>query len=311
MNTKRDPDRLIHAFLMEGQTDLADQVYDAVRATIEHKRQRVVIGPWRMPTMNKLMPIALGAAAVVVALVAGTQLLGPPAPDGVGAPPAATPSPSPEPSVPVPSVAASPSLGDRSLPEGPFVFTDGELDDGLRNVPVTVTIPTRGWYGTPGGGILGNAPEDLDFSSRDAGVIGPFVGDIYVPADPCQWSTTMPESPATTVDEVVAALQGQASRDASEPVDITVDGHEGKSLTLHVPEDAVFSQCDRTEFCTLTQDNPAACHRFQQFPGQVDELWILDVDGEVAVIDATWGEETPAEAKAELRAILESMTFGT
>ena len=49
MNERRDPDRLVHDFLMEGQTELADQVYDAVRATIEQKPQRVVIGPWRMP----------------------------------------------------------------------------------------------------------------------------------------------------------------------------------------------------------------------------------------------------------------------
>ena len=79
MNAQRDPDRLIHAFLMEGATELADQVYDAVRDRIEQQRQRVVIGPWRMPTMNKFVPIGLGAAAVVVALVVGTQLLGPPA----------------------------------------------------------------------------------------------------------------------------------------------------------------------------------------------------------------------------------------
>ena len=45
MTAQRDPDRLIHAFLMEGQTELADPVYDAVRATIERKRQRAVIGP--------------------------------------------------------------------------------------------------------------------------------------------------------------------------------------------------------------------------------------------------------------------------
>ena len=32
MTARRDPDRLIHAFLMEGQTELADQVFDAVRA---------------------------------------------------------------------------------------------------------------------------------------------------------------------------------------------------------------------------------------------------------------------------------------
>jgi hypothetical protein len=99
MNARRDPERLIHAFLMEGRTELADEVYDAVRASIEQKRQRVVIGPWRMPTMNKLVPIGLGAAAVVVALVIGTQLLGPAAPSGVGgapsAEPTATPSPTP------------------------------------------------------------------------------------------------------------------------------------------------------------------------------------------------------------------------
>ena len=308
MNAQRDPDRLIHAFLMEGQTELADQVYDAVRAEIEHKRQRALIGPWRMPTMNKLVPIGLGAAVIAVALVVGTQLLDPRDSGGVGGAPSATPSAAPSPTV-APSVAAPPSPADRSLPEGPFVFTDGEFDDGLRNVPVTVTIPGRGWYGTAGNGILGNAPEGQDFASNDAGMIGPFVGDIYVPADPCRWSTTMPDSPATTVDEVVAALQGQASRDASQPVDITVDGHAGKSLTLHVPDNAVFGQCDQMEFCTLTQDNPAACHRYQQFPGQIDELWIVGVDGEVAVIDATYGEATPAETVAELRAILESMTF--
>jgi hypothetical protein len=99
MNEHRDPDRLIHAFLMEGQTELADPVFDAVRAGIEQKRQRVVIGPWRLPTMNKLVPIGLGAAAVVVALVIGTQLLGSPASSGVGgapsAEPTATPSPTP------------------------------------------------------------------------------------------------------------------------------------------------------------------------------------------------------------------------
>lgn len=97
MNTHRDPDRLIHAFLMEGQTELADPVYDAVRAHIEQRQQRVVIGPWRMPDMNKIVPIGLGAAAVVVALVIGAQLLGPPAPGGVGGAPSAEPTATPSP----------------------------------------------------------------------------------------------------------------------------------------------------------------------------------------------------------------------
>jgi len=98
MTAQRDPDRLITAFLMEGQTQLADPVFDAVRATIEHKRQRAVYGPWRLPNaMNKLLPFGLGAAAVVVALVIGIQLAGPTAPGGVGGPPSATPTASPSP----------------------------------------------------------------------------------------------------------------------------------------------------------------------------------------------------------------------
>jgi hypothetical protein len=42
----------------------------------------------------------------------------------------------------------------------------------------------------------------------------------------------------------VAALSAQASRDASAPVDISLDGYAGKSITLHVPDDADFAACD-------------------------------------------------------------------
>ena len=55
----------------------------------------------------------------------------------------------------------------------------------------------------------------------------------------------MPDDPATTVDELVAALSAQASRDASEPVDITLGGYAGKSITLEVPEGPDFTDCDR------------------------------------------------------------------
>lgn len=88
MTTSRDPDRLIHAFLLEGAEQLHDQVYDAVRAGIEQKRQWAVIGPWRVPVMSKFLAIGLGGAAVVVALFVGAQLLGRAAPGDVGGPPA-------------------------------------------------------------------------------------------------------------------------------------------------------------------------------------------------------------------------------
>ncbi len=95
MTASRDPDQLIHHFLLEGEERLHDQVYDAVRADIEQQRQRVVIGPWRMPDMNKLVPFGLGAAAVVAVLAIGSQLLGPVATGGVGAAPTAQPTATP------------------------------------------------------------------------------------------------------------------------------------------------------------------------------------------------------------------------
>ena len=305
MTAHRDPDRLIHDFLMDGQTQLADPVFDAVRATIQHKRQRAVIGPWRFPDMNKLVPIGLAVAAVAVAVVAGTRLLGAPVPGGVGAAPSATavPTPTQEPSMQAPS----PSSG--SIAERRFALstTTSPVADGLA---ATVTLPAPGWEGSPGNGVLWKGDE------RDgAGLIGPWHEPLYIYGDPCHWSTTTPETPATTVDEVVAALAAQASRDASAPVDITLDGYPGKRITLRVPEDlevpqeASFVGCDQGNFGSWGTTEEPGPARYQQFPGQIDEVWIVDIDGQAAVIDGTYYAATPGETVAELREVIESITF--
>jgi hypothetical protein len=91
MTARRDPDRLIHDFLMEGQTELADPVYDAVRDRIEQTRQRAVIGPWRISTMNRLLAIGAAAVAVLVVVVIGFRIFGSPTNTGGGGD--ATPTP--------------------------------------------------------------------------------------------------------------------------------------------------------------------------------------------------------------------------
>ena len=91
MTAPHDLDRQLDAFLQDGPTELPDPSFDAVRDRIETTRQRVVIGPWRMPDMNKFVPFGLGTAAVVVALVVGIQFLRPPEPAGSAAVPSASP----------------------------------------------------------------------------------------------------------------------------------------------------------------------------------------------------------------------------
>ena len=171
----------------------------------------------------------------------------------------------------------------------------------------TVTIPAPDWYGEPGDGIL--IKNDNSAAPDGAGMIT-FFGDLYVYGDPCDWSTTRPEEPATTVEELVDALAAQASRDASEPVDITVDGYSGKGITLHVPDDAVFSDCDQGLFGSWgVPGDDVTPFRYHQDPGQIDEVWIVDVNGELAVIDWAHYAGTPAEHVEELRAIVDSITF--
>lgn len=302
MSSDRETTRIVRSWLEDGVTQLPDRVLDSVLDQVPAIPQRR--GAWRPARrgvrITTMLKYGVAAAALVAGILVGVTTFGT---LDVGGPsePIATSEPS------------RPPAG--MIRPGRFVLSEGGSSDRPSRVPITVTIPAPGWYGEPGHGILGNVPEAQDFGPEDAWMIGPFVGDLHVPADPCRWSTTMPDTPATTVDEVVAALQVQASRGASEPVDITVDGHAGKSITLHVPDDAEFGECDHNrlsgdnEFCTLTEGNPAVCHRYHQFPGQIDELWILDVNGELAVIDATWSDATPSGALDELRSILDSMTF--
>ena len=90
MTAHNDLDRQLNDFLRDGPTELPYQSFDAVRDRTEQTGQRVVIGPWRLPEMNKIVTIGLGAAAVVVLLFVGSQLLGSPT-GGLGSRPTRQP----------------------------------------------------------------------------------------------------------------------------------------------------------------------------------------------------------------------------
>ena len=95
-----DPDvnRVIRSWLHEDRHEdvsrVAGAVLDQVEATPQRRATR-----WparRTPNMNKIIPLGLGAAAVVVALVVGGQFFGS-SDGGVGGQPAPTATPEPTP----------------------------------------------------------------------------------------------------------------------------------------------------------------------------------------------------------------------
>jgi hypothetical protein len=148
-----------------------------------------------------------------------------------------------------------------------------------------------------------NVPEAAILAYLEAPGTG-----FYVFADPCKYQSTRPDTPATTVDEIAAALAAQASRDASEPVDVMVGGYAGKAMALQVPDDADFSSCEEEFFATFGTTNDSLA-RYQQGPGQIDDIYIVDVDGTIVIIDAMYRPSTPAELVDEMRGIMESATF--
>jgi hypothetical protein len=307
MSAPHDLDRQLNAFLVDGPTSLPDASFDAVRDRTEQTRQRVVLGPWRVPTVSKLLPIGLGAAAVIAVLFIGSRFIGSPS-SNVGGP-ASQPPASAAPSEAAPSAAPLSSLpADGSLPEGPFVYEPGG------DLPsITVDIPASGWTFDPGFEVLGKG-DDVENLPEAAILLWswPAGTEFEVYGDSCHWASTRPENPATTVDDFAAALAAQPSRDASDPVDVTIGGYAGKSVTLHVPDDIDFSTsspCDEDNFASYGIAGDSEPSRYHQGPGQIDELSILDVDGTTVVLDATYRRDSRPEILDEMRAIVESATF--
>lgn len=312
MTAQRDLDRELQSLLREGPTELPDPSFYAVRDRIEETRQRVFVGPWRVPTLNKLAPAGLGTAALVAAVVIGSRLLGAPGPNVGG--PDRTPGPSPVASVaqasPEPSVAEPEGL----LAPGPLLIWDSEV---LGGSPITVTIHRdvlHRWVFYPEYSAFAwydsfDRVENSDPPDGAGMIVFSTNSDLSVYRDPCHWKSTRPDTPASTVDEIVAALAAQPSRNASEPVDVTVGGYAGQSIILHVPDDADRLDCDDDEFASFETAGDDSIRRYHQGPGQIDELWILDVDGAIVILDAMYGPDTDTDLIDDLRTIAESATF--
>lgn len=253
--------------------------------------------------MNKILTFGLaGAAVVVLGLVVGTQLLRSPS-EGLGH------APDPSPTVGATAEpSSSPSVGATT-----YLISDGQEavpEDAYP--PLTVTAPI-GWGIDSGSGVLASRSAD----PPDGAFIMVFAErEFWVYGDPCRWSSTRPDAPATTVDGVIAALTAQASRDASDPVDISLDGYAGKSVTLHVPDDAAFDGCDGGVFGSWSSIDPelgddgVSPSRHAQAPGQIDTLYVLDLDGVVMIIDASYYPGTSPEDVLTLESIVESASFG-
>ena len=110
----RDVNRVIRSWLHEDRHEDVSRIAGAVLDQVDTIPQRRATWwpAWRTPTMNKLLTYGLGAAAVVVLLVVGAQVVGS---NGLFG---AEPTPTPQPSEPASSIPTSVSDPDSGLAPG-------------------------------------------------------------------------------------------------------------------------------------------------------------------------------------------------
>jgi len=188
---------------------------------------------------------------------------------------------------------------DLDLEAGTYAFDFPLMDQpGRPFPPVLITVP-EGWSSFRGFGVHKDTPSN------------PFVGFwnvTLVYSHPCQHRGAMLD-PGPTVEGLAAMLAKVPLRNASAPVEITMDGYHGTYLEWTVPSDIDFATCDSSEFESWIAYGTGGTDRYQQAPGQIDRLWILDVEGRRLVIDATYLPGATDADRADLQRVVDSIAF--
>jgi len=167
--------------------------------------------------------------------------------------------------------------------------------DGAPDAPLlpVLSVP-EGYVGIEGG--IGVA----DATDRVERVVWAWVVDMVYP-HPCSVGE-FAEPVGPSVADLANALAAQALRAGTDPVPVTVGGYDGLYVELSVPDDVDVGACPGGQFRMWPS-------RWQSAPGQVDMVWIVDVEGQRIVFDTSHFPGASSEEVAELRDMVTTATF--
>lgn len=235
-----------------------------------------------------------------------TSSLAPPTPR-VTAAPRATAKPSP-------TAAPAPTYPADVMEVPPFSPLEVEtyfIEPVATDMQVFYTIPTDGWLSWIGT-FKPEQGTDTPYQSVGMSIVN--VTNVVQQGCTTHAAANPPVGP--TVDDMATALAALSPFVLTKPPsDVMVDGFSGRYLELTVPDLAVRVTGDDTAFtdCTAGELNSwigePLGYAFYGYshPGQVEEVWLLDVDGTRLMIAAIWSPGSPEGDMSELRSILESI----
>jgi hypothetical protein len=222
-------------------------------------------------------------------------------PTPVPRPPSRNPTVTPHPSFPaVPAEAGATQL----IPAGP--------------TPVRLAISLPDGWQKAGDGMYvksnGVGPDGLSISAWHL---------LRVNVFPCRWAAQVYADA-----QLIGSAQGQAQALsswwgqepdmmpywnsklaplASKPNPRTTQGYTAWDLDVLIPTDFDFTQCDGGQL--VLWDTASGDARFSLEPGEIHRLQVVDVNGEIIVIDATSFFGTSPANAAVLQAIVDSVVI--
>jgi hypothetical protein len=107
--------------------------------------------------------------------------------------------------------------------------------------------------------------------------------------------------PGPSVADLAEALVAQRSTRAAAPELVTLSGHAGLYVELAGPPD--LSDCGKYPGLWRHPERPI------YGGGQVDRVWILDVDGRRLAVDASYGPGSTAAERNQLTSMVDSLEF--
>ncbi|NUU17359.1 hypothetical protein HP550_08870 [Cellulomonas humilata] len=191
----------------------------------------------------------------------------------------------------VPLLEDLPEFG--AVPPGTYVISPIDAPASAPQAPV-MSIPA-GYSNIEGAGV---SPGYLVDGA--AGAV--WLWDIQsVYTHPCDVGG-YPEPVGPSVADLAGALATQPMRDGTDPAPVTIGGYDGLYVELSTPADLDFTTCRQGSFHSWPG-------RFQRDAGQVDLLWIVDVDGQRITFDVSYPPSATPEQVAELKEIVTTATF--
>lgn len=212
------------------------------------------------------------------------------------------------------SATAISSPPDAASPAGsPLPFGEEPLEAGTWISRLGAPYPdillelSEGWHSV--------GPVWISNGAEYPELVGLMVWDVSeVYEHPCQWNQPR-ITPGPSADDLAAVLAARPLREAAEPQDVEIGGFHGTYLEWSVPVDIDFSTCDvdpidGEHYFESWRGIAGGSDRYQQGPGQVDELWIIEVGEHRIVFDLTYGPgAADSEAVEELRSVVHNVRF--